>query len=210
MRSRVSATLSVERPEALLASYFPNGKRGGLTVPGTPPGALGQRVHLTVKVRSPAREFELKGVIAWARRKGSKALAASWGMELLAEDDAVRERLLAFANREVDSAALRVEPRRPVELTVKLVHGGEERKELLADLSTGGAFIRTRRPLEQGEPVELVVRPPLSFTSVTLKGRVAWARGGGPAAGMGVEFVDRDGSQKEPLRKLLSKLAPKA
>jgi uncharacterized protein (TIGR02266 family) len=206
---RVSATLTVERPEELLASYFPNGKRGGLTIPGSPPGALGHKVRLLVKVQAPAREFELVGLIAW-RRKGSKTLAASWGMELLPEDDAVRERLLAFANKQVDSQALRVEPRRPVELTVKLVHGGGERKELLADLSTGGAFIRTRHPLSQGEPVELVVRPPLSFSSVTLAGRVAWARGGGPAAGMGVMFVDPSGAQKETLRKLLSKLAPKA
>lgn len=204
---RVSASVEVDRPEDLLALYYPNGKQGGLAVPGAAPATAGQKARLTVRVKAPAREFQVVVTVAWARLRGSKALQPAWGADFSPDADPARDRLLQFARKQVQAEALRLEPRVQVSLPVRLVHAGLENKEQLADLSTGGAFIRTRRVLDPGAKVELVVRPPLSLTSLTLAGRVVWVRAGGPDAGMGVAFVDGEAARPK-LKKLLAKVAP--
>lgn len=203
---RVSATCEVETPQALLGRYYPNGKLGGLTIDGQPPAALGQRVRLTVLVRQPTREFELQGVVAWARRKGSKSLVACYGVDFETGEDAARNRLLSFASDKLRPEALRTEHRVHVELPVKVLHGDTERKEQLVDLSSGGAFIRTRDTLDLGTLVTLSVRAPMTLVAMQLEGRVAWVRRGGPSPGIGVEFTDPDGKQRNSLAKLLAKL----
>lgn len=206
MTAVLPVTLTVGQPHELVERYYPNGKLGGVAVDGSMPGALGQLVLLTVHVRKPAREFVLRGQLAWARHKAAKGQPASFGVDFLPEDDAVRVRLMAFARNEVGDESTRLDRRLQVELPVRLVHLGKARKEFLADLSTGGAFVRTWNPIPSGEYVELFVRPPLSFTSLHLPGYVVWTRAAGKDPGMGIEFV-RDLELTGKLQRLLGKLA---
>ena len=201
----IALILEVASPSDLLARHYPNGKLGGLSIEGLCPGALGEFVQLTVRVRRPSREFSLRGQLAWARHKGSKMLAECFGVDFMPEDDAVRLRLLAFARAEVSAYATRLEQRVQVELPVRVLHDGLVRKEFLADLSTGGALIRTSDPIGLGERVELVVRPRLSLLGVHVKGRVAWVRRTGQHPGMGIEFIDADGSARARVDRLLAR-----
>lgn len=201
----VAATsLVVEQPQELMDRYYPNGKLGGLTCDGEPPSQLGVAIRVTVRVKRPVREFAFQGVLAWARHRASRQ-PASFGVDFTPADEASRDRLLAFARNEVAPEAVRVERRLQVELPVRLVHEGVARKEQLADLSLGGAFIRTPTPLATGEVVELSVRPPLSLGSIVLRGYVVWSRAIGRQAGMGVEFV-LDSKTRPKLERLLARL----
>jgi uncharacterized protein (TIGR02266 family) len=199
--------LTVGQPHELAERYYPNGKLGGLSVDGKAPGPLGMRVQLKVRVKKPARTFVVKGQLAWARHKAPRGQTAAFGVDFLPEDDATRVRLLAFARNELEEGATRLEDRLQVELPVRLVHEGTTRKEFLADLSAGGAFVRTWNPLEPGELVELSVRPPRSLMSLTLKGRVAWRRTTGQHTGMGIAFEDDGHGARERVEKLLARLS---
>lgn len=198
--------LIVAAPGDLLPRFYPNGKLGGLSVDGGWPGALGEFVTLTVRVRKPPREFVFLGQVAWARRKGSKQLLECFGVDFQPDDDTTINRMLAFARNEVSAETTRLERRVEIELPIKLLHGKTSRRERLADLSHGGAFVRTWDPLDVDEVVELVVRPPSSLFSLHLKGRVAWVRRVGDASGMGIEFFDLDGSLRRDVDKLLARL----
>jgi uncharacterized protein (TIGR02266 family) len=197
--------LEVAFPSDILHRYFPNGKLGGLTIDGPAPSALGQLVDLTIKVARPAREFNLRGQVSWARHKGSRNLKECYGIDFLAVDES-SQRLLAFARQDLDSAATRGGARVVTDLPVRISYHGLARREFLADLSPGGAFVRSGNPLAPGEAVELNFRPPGSLSTITLQARVAWVRPIGAEAGMGLEFVDTDPKLTERLDKLLAKL----
>ena len=202
----VAATsLVVEEPGELVERYYPNGKLGGLALDGELPSALGTLVVVTVRVRKPVREFSFRGVVAWARHRAARQ-PPSFGVEFSPADDGARDRLLAFARNEVSPEAVRLDQRLQVELAVRLVHDGEVRKEQLADLSMGGAFVRTSTPLKVGAVVKLSLRPPLSLGSFAVRGYVAWAREVGPLAGMGIEFVPDDAAHLR-LERLLARLS---
>lgn len=207
MTTLAEVTLAVGQPHELAERYYPNGKLGGLTLEGKAPGSLGMLVQLTVQVKKPSRTFVVKGQLAWARHQAARGQTPAFGVDFLPEDDATRVRLLAFARDEVEDRATRLEDRLQVELPVRLVHEGTTRKEYLADLSAGGAFVRTWNPLQPGEQVELAVRPPRSLMSFSLKGRVAWTRTTGQHPGMGIAFDDDDGGARERVEKLLAKLS---
>jgi uncharacterized protein (TIGR02266 family) len=202
----IEARVRVASPEDLADLYYPNGRLGGLSVPGKAPGALGEFVSLRVEVERPARQFIVRGQLAWVRHKSGPNQPTGFGLDFQPEDDSTRVRLLAFARREVTSDSTRVELRQQVELQVRLVHAGTQRRELMADLSPGGAFVRTWNPLPVGAHVTLVMRLPRSLTSIELKSQVAWVRLAGEHPGMGLEFL-RNESQREKIEKLLMKLA---
>jgi uncharacterized protein (TIGR02266 family) len=206
MTASVEARLQVRSPAELAERYYPNGRLGGLTLEGKAPGALGQRVALRVEVHKPARVFVLGGQLAWARHKAAPGQLAGYGVDFLPEDDATRVRLLAFAREEVSSDAVRAEARHQVELKVKLVHEGRERKETTADLSTGGAFIRTWNPLPVGARVQVFLRPPLSLLPLGVTAHVAWVRLAGEHPGMGLGF-EHDEVVQAKLEKLVAKIS---
>jgi uncharacterized protein (TIGR02266 family) len=204
-RRVLDLTLEIAFPGDLLGRYYPNGKHGGLTFEGKVPGELGQAVTLTIKVLRPRRDFTVKGQLAWARHKGARNLREAYGVDLTGDHDA--ERLLQFARAEIAPEALRLAPRLATDLPVRITHGGHTRKELLVDLSDGGAFVRSPAPIPVGHEVELHVKPPLALLGFTLKGRVAWQRNTGQATGFGVEFVDDDPATRGKLQKLLARLS---
>jgi Tfp pilus assembly protein PilZ len=203
--AEVHATLVLAQPKELADRYYPNGKLGGLAIDGRPPVALGARVTLLVRVKR--REFTIIGQLAWVRHHTTRQ-PASFGIDFLPEDDAARVRMMAFARDEVTADSVRVEKRLHVELPVRLVHEGRERLEYLADLSAGGAFVRTWNPISVGELVELTVRAPAVFftSSLVVQACVVWARVTGQHPGMGLEFIC-DSETQQGLEKLLLKLA---
>jgi type IV pilus assembly protein PilZ len=93
------------------------------------------------------------------------------------------------------SSSQRAFPRVPVHLAVLYRSADDLREATIESLSRGGVFIRTRAPLPIGTPITIEISladqddPP-----VTLRGRVAWTRGGvgtnADLEGMGVEFLD--------------------
>lgn len=65
----------------------------------------------------------------------------------------------------------------------------------VCDLSEGGLFLATELPLAPGTPLRLELEDTSGASTVSVAGRVVWARGkggGGGPAGMGVCFVDLD------------------
>jgi len=203
----IPVALEVDEPKQLLERHYPNGRLGGLTVDGRPPSALGQHVVLTVRVKRPSREFIVHGQLAWARRKASKQLGESFGIDFLLTDDAMRLRLLSFARNELPDAVTRLEPRVAVELPARVIYGGRSRSEFLSDLSPSGAFIRTWDPLEPNLHLEVLVRPPRSILGLQLLGRVAWQRLAGADPGMGIEFLNNDPIMRERIKRLLNRVA---
>jgi uncharacterized protein (TIGR02266 family) len=199
-----ATSLVVEHPRELVERYYPNGKLGGITFDGEPPGSLGSAVKVTVRVKMPAREFSFEGILAWARHRAARQ-PASYGVEFTPADVASRARLLAFARAEVSPEAMRNERRLHVEWPVRVVHQGKAWKERLADLSLGGAFVRTQSPLRPGELVELSLRPPSSLLRLRVRGYVVWERQDGNLKGMGIEFV-ADSATKGRLARLLARL----
>ncbi|MFO0601249.1 MAG: PilZ domain-containing protein [Myxococcaceae bacterium] len=202
----MEATLRVESRDDLVELYYPNGRLGGLTVPGKPPGALGEPITLHVVVDKPARAFLIRGQLAWVRHKPGPNQPAGYGVDFSLEDDAARLRLLAFARKEVNSDYTRVEARQVVELQVRLVHEGRQRKEWMADLSSGGAFVRTWNPLPVGARVSLQLRPSiLSLKSLTIPAMVAWVRLAGDHPGMGLSFETVTDDARAQLAKVIAK-----
>lgn len=206
MAALIETGLQVASPVDLAERYYPNGRLGGLSVNGKSPGALGQLVLLKVEVARPARQFLVKGQLAWVRHKSGPSQPTGFGVDFLPEDDATRVRLLAFARQELSSDVTRIELRQQVELRVRLVHEGRPRKEMMADLSPGGAFVRSWNPLPVGSKVQLSLRLPLTFSALELEGQVAWVRLAGEHPGMGVEFA-RDEAVQLKLGKVLRKLS---
>lgn len=206
MAALIETGLKVASPAELAEHYYPNGRLGGLSVNGKSPGALGQLLLLRVDVARPARQFILRGQLAWVRHKSGPNQPTGFGVDFVPEDDATRVRLLAFARQELSSDATRIEQRQQVELRVRLVHEGRPRKELVADLSPGGAFVRSWNPLPVGAKVEISLRLPLSLSALEIQGHVAWVRLAGDHPGMGVEF-EQDDAMRIKLEKLLTKLA---
>jgi uncharacterized protein (TIGR02266 family) len=116
-----------------------------------------------------------------------------------------------------DANATRRHPRVPLELPVRLSSVDPERdpsgtpffratRELCANLSAGGACIRTADPLSPGSRVLLEVELPDGQAFETL-GRVAWSRsavapGGSLETGCGVEFLG-GADERAPLERWL-------
>lgn len=205
----IRVALRLPSPADILTRCYPNGRLGGITVEGNAPGAVGQFVQLTLSIEKPAREFTVYGQLAWARHSGSNAFRASFGIDFVHQDEGGHTRLMAFANSDLSPESMRGEMRLAVDLPVKVKHQGEWRKEFLADLSLGGAFVRSASPLAIGETVELSVRPPRALLSFSLVGRVVWVRNAGSAAGMGIAFNDPADSRMR-LSKFLNGLEAQA
>lgn len=78
------------------------------------------------------------------------------------------------------------------------------------DISRGGLFINTRRPLPVGTPVRILLQLPDGQLPVAIEGRVARVSEPGNAVnaapGMGVEFTDLDGPKREELESWVERL----
>jgi uncharacterized protein (TIGR02266 family) len=194
----------------LLQRVVPNGDLGGLTLEGKAPGPVGTRCQLIIHFAEPSeRNFNVEVQIAWVRHLDDARLKRGFGVAFLAEDQAGRDRVIAYARDELPPRASRYDQRIATELPVTIRHEGKVRKERLIDLSHGGAFIRTVMFLPVGSRLEFRVRPPRALMKVRLIGKVAWVRKTGAARGMGIEFEYESARQAVRVAKMLRRLAPR-
>jgi uncharacterized protein (TIGR02266 family) len=84
----------------------------------------------------------------------------------------------------------RAHPRIPVALKVSYPSRGDLQRDLVTDLSPGGLFIRTSKPLPIGTDVDLEVQVDAEDPPITVRGKVIWLRSArGPHEGMGIIFT---------------------
>jgi len=94
-------------------------------------------------------------------------------------------------------------------LEVRFATGAELRSACLGNVSEGGIFIATERPLPAGTPLRLFITAPEA--TVEMAGRVAWARpvsSATGAAGMGVRFEDLSLEQRERIADVVARYEP--
>ncbi len=101
-------------------------------------------------------------------------------------------------------------PRLHHELPVAYRSVGSFLSDWATNISRGGLFINTRKPLPAGTVVKLIIQLPGPGFPVDLTGRVTrveeWDNHTNTAPGMGIEFVDLDGAKRERIDKLVEKL----
>lgn len=203
----MALSLQLSHPKDLLSRLVPNGKLGGLVLAGRPPGELGTRCRLSVRFVEPIeRQFDVSVQVAWARHVGSARLEEGYGVDFVTDDAPARDRLLGYARGEVAPEATRYEPRLAVQLPVTVDWEGHLRKEVLLDISQGGAFVHSPLEVPVGAELSLSIRPPRSLRALALRGRVAWIRTAGPSRGLGIEFLQQSARQSERIGKLLREL----
>jgi len=74
---------------------------------------------------------------------------------------------------------------------------------MMANLSLGGAFIRTAYPLEKGAHVQLKLPSPRGEGTLEIEGEVVWTQLGEDLSGMGIRFLSLPDADKTVLRDLL-------
>jgi uncharacterized protein (TIGR02266 family) len=79
------------------------------------------------------------------------------------------------------------------------------------NISRGGLFINTRKPLPVGSVVKLIIQLPGAEFPFDMTGRVKrvvpWEDGGNAAPGMAIEFTGLDGAKREQIELFVEKLA---
>jgi uncharacterized protein (TIGR02266 family) len=109
------------------------------------------------------------------------------------------EGLLAIVER-------RAHFRFPTHLEVRFASGDELRSACLENISEGGIFVATTRPLPAGTPLRLWISVPDGRAEMA--GRVAWVRpkdsSAGPA-GMGIRFADLSDEQRDQIAQVVSR-----
>ncbi len=78
------------------------------------------------------------------------------------------------------------------------------------NISRGGLFINTRRPLAVGTVVKLIIQLPGAAFPFDMVGRVTrvaeWGNGVNLAPGMGIEFTDVDAAKRDRIEAFVQKL----
>src|SRR5262245_10630196 len=77
----------------------------------------------------------------------------------------------------------------PVNLKVTYPSKGDLQRDLITDVSSGGLFIRTSKPLPIGTDVDLEVTVATEDPSINVRGRVVWLRSTPNKEGMGIQFT---------------------
>jgi len=98
----------------------------------------------------------------------------------------------------------------PIQLLVDYKSEGHYLFDFCRDLSSGGVFIQTKKPLNQGSTVELTFTIPDSKETLNTKGSVIWVQKSienraDLAAGMGVQFDAFSEVQKVLLDKFVAR-----
>lgn len=89
-----------------------------------------------------------------------------------------------------DDPNKRQHSRIPVSLQVSYLSKGDLQQDLVTNLSPGGLFVRTSKPLDPGTEVDLEVLIADEETPIHVRGKVVWLRPSpGQPAGMGIQFT---------------------
>lgn len=108
---------------------------------------------------------------------------------------------------------LRSTLRAPIELKVEYRRVNSFFADYTKNISKGGTFIKTRKPLAVGTQFLFKLSVPQREAPFELLGEVAWVRGEGDEAGMGIRFVYSSEEQRADFeaaveRMMLDSLGP--
>jgi type IV pilus assembly protein PilZ len=109
-------------------------------------------------------------------------------------------------------ADLRQSPRKPFEVRVDYEQMNSFFADYTKDISKGGTFIKTERPLPMGTRCTFKFVLPALSEPLVLIGEVAWilpieaAQMRGEDAGMGVRFLFKDDDARDDFEKLIEKM----
>lgn len=108
------------------------------------------------------------------------------------------------AGAAASDADKRKEVRAPIELRVEYRRLNSFFADFTRNISRGGTFIRTARPLDVGTEFRFELILPAAPGQLSLLGVVRWVippadAGPGRDAGMGIEFVFRDPSERDAI-----------
>ena len=109
---------------------------------------------------------------------------------------------------------LRDNHRVPIQLLVDYKADGHYLFDFCRDLGTGGVFIQTKSPLDQGSKLQLTFTIPDSKETLSTEGQVIWvqpfiAERKEVIPGMGVQFLKFSDSHRKILEEYLERNTPK-
>lgn len=96
--------------------------------------------------------------------------------------------------------------RAPIELKVDYKHLNGFFADYTKNISRGGTFIATDKPLPVGTVFRFEITIPGEASPFRLNGEVSWVRGEAPQPGMGIRFVFTDDTEKRELESVVEKL----
>ena len=100
----------------------------------------------------------------------------------------------------------RADERRPIELKVEYKRLNTFFADYTKNISKGGTFIRTGKPLPVGTRFLFKLGVPTRSEPFELLGEVVWSQGDVAEAGMGIRFVYNDDSQRFSFEDLVERL----
>jgi type IV pilus assembly protein PilZ len=100
----------------------------------------------------------------------------------------------------------RVHARAPIELRVDYKKLNSFFADYTKNISKGGTFIRTRKPLPVGTRFLFKLGVPTRVEPFELLGEVVWSQGEADDAGMGIRFVYSDDAQRFSFEDLVERL----
>jgi type IV pilus assembly protein PilZ len=100
----------------------------------------------------------------------------------------------------------RVHTRAPIELKVDYKKLNSFFADYTKNISKGGTFIKTKKPLPIGTRFLFKLSVPQRGAPFELIGEVVWASGDGDEAGMGIKFVYTDDSQRNDFEGVVEQL----
>ncbi len=104
-------------------------------------------------------------------------------------------------------------PRYPTLISVRYYTSMGQFSGLVENLSSGGLFIATQRPLPPGTMLRMEISNPDTRQLIKLKGRVMWDRhvsiSSTERRGMGIQFEDIGATERTRIEELIKKLSEK-
>jgi uncharacterized protein (TIGR02266 family) len=210
-RARAQLLLPLRNRTQFLDQYFQKGDaEGGLFVPGELDVTLGDVVDVELSFAEEHVRFHIRAQVKWKRTgPARRSLPPGVGIEFLASEQRTQQRILAFAEGK-ESVSHRARDRRwHLQVDVTLRAGTSTFTGVTDDLSEGGCFVLTDRPMVVGDRVTMRLRAPGTlFGWITLAGIVAWRRVDdvGNSTGVGVELVFESDRQRAKVKKIVDHL----
>ncbi len=107
---------------------------------------------------------------------------------------------------EEQGAESRNSPRAPIELKVEYRKVNSFFADYTKNISKGGTFIKTRKPLPIGTQFLFKLTVPNRSAPFELLGEVAWAKSDGDEPGMGIRFIYSTDTQRSDFEGVVEKM----
>ena len=111
-----------------------------------------------------------------------------------------------MANETKAGADLRTSARVPIELKVDYKKMNSFFADYTKNISKGGTFIKTKKPLAIGTQFLFKLTVPKRDEPFSLLGEVVWSRTEGDEPGMGIRFVYTDDSQRRDFEGMVERM----